>query len=201
MGQKECCQEEGPGAGGAGGRELSAAPQGGADGQPRHARGHLGRRPPRVAPRPGLVLAVLSWTRACSVSTPIKDLSYSTSRLCSARLGREDGAHRHPPVGTAGSEEGPCHAPRQRILLSLLRPRQGCRHGGAAARHAHHCVLRTGSAQRDSVGPGTRPGRVPGRGPCQRRLRRFGCHRWARLGEGLLPGLGAPLPPTHPKGP
>ncbi|XP_013362699.1 PREDICTED: DET1- and DDB1-associated protein 1 isoform X3 [Chinchilla lanigera] len=55
MGQKECCQEEGPGAGGAGGRELSAAPQGGADGQPRHARGHLGRRPPRVGERGGAV--------------------------------------------------------------------------------------------------------------------------------------------------
>lgn len=37
----ECRQEERAGAGGAGGRELGATPQGGKDRQPRHARGHL----------------------------------------------------------------------------------------------------------------------------------------------------------------
>nr|KAF6273507.1 DET1 and DDB1 associated 1 [Myotis myotis] len=41
MGQKERCQEERPGASGPRGRELSASPQGRADRQPRHARGHL----------------------------------------------------------------------------------------------------------------------------------------------------------------
>uniref|UniRef100_A0A8D2I8Q9 DET1- and DDB1-associated protein 1 n=1 Tax=Urocitellus parryii TaxID=9999 RepID=A0A8D2I8Q9_UROPR len=39
--EQKCRQEERAGAGGAGGRELGTAPQGGPDRQPRHARGHL----------------------------------------------------------------------------------------------------------------------------------------------------------------
>lgn len=77
---------------------------------------------PHVSPRrvsqPWLVLAVLSWTRACSVSTPIKDLSYSTLRLCSACLccTAEDGAPRaqcRPAVilsAPRGARRGPSTA-------------------------------------------------------------------------------------------
>ena len=47
----ECRQEERPGASGARGRELGAAPQGRADRQPGHARGHLRLTPPSGASR------------------------------------------------------------------------------------------------------------------------------------------------------
>uniref|UniRef100_A0A7N9CUG1 Uncharacterized protein n=1 Tax=Macaca fascicularis TaxID=9541 RepID=A0A7N9CUG1_MACFA len=50
VGQAERCQEERPGASGAGRRELRTSPQGGANRQPRHARGHLRLSTPQAPP-------------------------------------------------------------------------------------------------------------------------------------------------------
>uniref|UniRef100_A0A8I5TR14 DET1- and DDB1-associated protein 1 n=1 Tax=Pongo abelii TaxID=9601 RepID=A0A8I5TR14_PONAB len=48
--EQKRCQEERPGASGAGRRELRTSPQGGADRQPRHARGHLRLSTPQAPP-------------------------------------------------------------------------------------------------------------------------------------------------------
>lgn len=82
----------------------------------------------RHGPHPAL--AVLPWTHVCSVSTPIKDLSYSTSSLCSAHLslgGRSQG-FQCCPVITMGTDDSvpsllwPCH--KATITMSLGSERQ-----------------------------------------------------------------------------